>query len=174
MRLALEHLSKQFKNKIAVDNVNTVLKEGIYGFLGANGAGKTTLMQMVCGILAPTKGEVKVDGVNNIKMGEDFRDLLGYLPQEFGYMPGFTAKDFMLYIASIKGLMPGYAKRRTEELLELVNLESDMNRKIRTFSGGMKRRLGIAQALLNDPKILIMDEPTAGLDPKERAYFRNV
>lgn len=131
-------------------------------------------MQMVCGILSPTAGEVKVDGVNNIKMGEDFRDLLGYLPQEFGYTPGFTAKDFMLYIASIKGLMPGYAKRRSEELLELVNLKSDMNRKIRTFSGGMKRRLGIAQALLNDPKILIMDEPTAGLDPKERAYFRNV
>ena len=174
MRLTLEHLSKQFKNKIAVDNVNTVLKEGVYGFLGANGAGKTTLMQMVCGILSPTAGEVKVDGVNNIKMGEDFRDLLGYLPQEFGYTPGFTAKDFMLYIASIKGLMPGYAKRRSEELLELVNLKSDMNRKIRTFSGGMKRRLGIAQALLNDPKILIMDEPTAGLDPKERAYFRNV
>ena len=174
MRLTLEHLSKQFKNKIAVDNVNTVLKEGVYGFLGANGAGKTTLMQMVCGILSPTAGEVKVDGVNNIKMGEDFRDLLGYLPQEFGYTPGFTAKDFMLYIASIKGLMPGYAKRRSEELFELVNLKSDMNRKIRTFSGGMKRRLGIAQALLNDPKILIMDEPTAGLDPKERAYFRNV
>ena len=150
------------------------MKEGVYGFLGANGAGKTTLMQMVCGILSPTAGEVKVDGVNNIKMGEDFRDLLGYLPQEFGYTPGFTAKDFMLYIASIKGLMPGYAKRRSEELLELVNLKSDMNRKIRTFSGGMKRRLGIAQALLNDPKILIMDEPTAGLDPKERAYFRNV
>ena len=155
MRLTLEHLSKQVKNKIAVDNVNTVLKEGVYGFLGANGAGKTTLMQMVCGILSPTAGEVKVDGVNNIKMGEDFRDLLGYLPQEFGYTPGFTAKDFMLYIASIKGLMPGYAKRRSEELLELVNLKSDMNRKIRTFSGGMKRRLGIAQALLNDPKILI-------------------
>ena len=174
MRLTLEHLSKQFKNKIAVYNVNTALKEGVYGFLGANGAGKTTLMQMVCGILSPTAGEVKVDGVNNIKMGEDFRDLLGYLPQEFGYTPGFTAKDFMLYIASIKGLMPGYAKRRSEELLELVNLKSDMNRKIRTFSGGMKRRLGIAQALLNDPKILIMDEPTAGLDPKERAYFRNV
>ena len=101
MRLTLEHLSKQFKNKIAVDNVNTVLKEGVYGFLGANGAGKTTLMQMVCGILSPTAGEVKVDGVNNIKMGEDFRDLLGYLPQEFGYTPGFTATDFMLYIASI-------------------------------------------------------------------------
>ena len=104
----------------------------------------------------------------------EFRDMLGYLPQEFGYTPGFTAKDFMLYIASVKGIPPRRAKRKSEELLELVNLKEDINRKIRTFSGGMKRRLGIAQALLNDPKILIMDEPTAGLDPKERAYFRNV
>ena len=174
MRLTLERLSKQFKNRIAVENVNAELTEGIYGFLGANGAGKTTLMQMICGIVAPTSGEVKLNGKNITEMGEQFRDLLGYLPQEFGYTPGFTAEDFMLYIASIKGLDPRYARRRTRELMKLVNLEGDMKRKIRTFSGGMKRRLGIAQALLNDPKILIMDEPTAGLDPKERAYFRNV
>ena len=174
MRLTLERLSKQFKNRIAVENVNAELTEGIYGFLGANGAGKTTLMQMICGIVAPTSGEVKINGKNNIEMGEEFRNLLGYLPQEFGYMPGFTAEDFMLYIASVKGLDPRYARRRTRELMKLVSLEGDMKRKIRTFSGGMKRRLGIAQALLNDPKILIMDEPTAGLDPKERAYFRNV
>lgn len=174
MRLTLERLSKQFKNRIAVENVNAELTEGIYGFLGANGAGKTTLMQMICGIVAPTSGEVKINGKNNIEMGEEFRNLLGYLPQEFGYTPGFTAEDFMLYIASVKGLDPRYARRRTRELMKLVSLEGDMKRRIRTFSGGMKRRLGIAQALLNDPKILIMDEPTAGLDPKERAYFRNV
>ena len=174
MRLTLERLSKQFKNRIAVENVNAELTEGIYGFLGANGAGKTTLMQMICGIVAPTSGEVKINGKNNIEMGEEFRNLLGYLPQEFGYTPGFTAEDFMLYIASVKGLDPRYARRRTRELMKLVSLEGDMKRKIRTFSGGMKRRLGIAQALLNDPKILVMDEPTAGLDPKERAYFRNV
>ena len=165
MRLVMEHLSKQFKNRIAVESIDTELREGVYGFLGANGAGKTTLMQMICGIIEPTAGEVKINGENNIQMGERFRDMLGYLPQEFGYTPGFTANDFMLYIASIKGLPPRFAKRKTKELLKLVNLEKDAGRKIRTFSGGMKRRLGIAQALLNDPKILILDEPTAALDP---------
>ena len=164
MRLVMEHLSKQFKNRIAVESIDTELREGVYGFLGANGAGKTTLMQMICGIIEPTAGEVKINGENNIQMGERFRDMLGYLPQEFGYTPGFTANDFMLYIASIKGLPPRFAKRKTKELLKLVNLEKDAGRKIRTFSGGMKRRLGIAQALLNDPKILILDEATSALD----------
>ena len=174
MRLTLERLSKQFKNRIAVENVNAELTEGIYGFLGANGAGKTTLMQMICGIVAPTSGEVKLNGKNVTEMGEQFRDLLGYLPQEFGYTPGFTAEDFLLYIASVKGLDPRYARRRTRELMKLVSLEGDMKRKIRTFSGGMKRRLGIAQAILHDPKVLIVDEPTAGLDPEERVRFRNL
>ena len=174
MKLTLDRLSKNFRNIIAVDNVSAELTPGVYGFLGANGAGKTTLMQMVCGIVAPTSGEVLVNGKNNLRLGEKFRDVLGYLPQEFGYTPGFSAKDFMLYIASIKGLDPHFAKRKTNDLLALVNLEDAANHKIRTFSGGMKRRLGIAQALLNDPEILILDEPTAGLDPQERAYFRNI
>lgn len=174
MKLSMERLTKQFKNKIAVDRVNMEMTDGVYGFLGANGAGKTTLMQMVCGILTPTSGEVKVDGRNNMEMGEEFRDMLGYLPQEFGYAPGFTAREFMLYIAAVKGLRPSYARKKTAELLELVNLAPEADRKIKTFSGGMKQRLGIAQALLNAPKILILDEPTAGLDPKERVYFRNM
>ena len=174
MNLTLDRLSKHFRNRIAVDEVSVRLTPGVYGFLGANGAGKTTLMQMICGIVAPTSGEVLVNGENNLRMGEVFRDQLGYLPQEFGYTPGFTARDFLLYIASIKGLDPRFAKRKAAELLDLVNLKEAADQKVRTFSGGMKRRLGIAQALLNDPSILILDEPTSGLDPKERAYFRNI
>ena len=132
MKLAMEHLSKQFKNKIAVKQIDTIMTEGVYGFLGANGAGKTTLLQMICGIIEPTSGEIKIDGENNIQMGERFRDMLGYLPQEFGYTPGFTANDFMLYIASIKGLPPRFAKRKTKELLKLVNLEKDAPSKVVT------------------------------------------
>lgn len=174
MKLCVENVSKRFGSKLAVDHVDAELSEGVYGFLGANGAGKTTLMQIICGIVRPTEGQIMLDGRNHIKMGEEFRDLLGYLPQEFGYTPRFTAKEFLLYVASVKGLVPEYAKKRTKELLELVNLSDEANRKIKTFSGGMKRRLGIAQALLNDPKLLILDEPTSGLDPQERAYFRNI
>ena len=120
MELSVERLTKQYNNKIIVDKIDFKLNEGIYGFLGENGAGKTTLMRMICGILSPTSGEVKVDGKNNLDMGEDFRDMIGYLPQNFGYYPDFTAKEFMLYIASLKGLMPSYAKRKTQELLEMV------------------------------------------------------
>lgn len=174
MKLTIERLTKQYKNKIAVDRVDLELKEGVYGLLGANGAGKTTLMRMICGIITPTSGEVKVDGKNNLDMGEEFRDILGYLPQDFGCYPDFTGEEFLLYIASLKGLLPSFAKGRIQELTEMVGLTEVRKKRIKTYSGGMKQRLGIAQAILNNPKILILDEPTAGLDPKERVRFRNI
>lgn len=148
------------------------MTEGVYGLLGANGAGKTTLMRMMCGILSPTSGEVKFNGIDVTK--EEYRDALGYLPQEFGYYPEFTAMEFLCYMASLKGLTKHRAKEKSEQLLELVSLSEMKKKKIKTFSGGMKQRLGIAQAMLNNPKILILDEPTAGLDPKERVRFRNL
>ena len=172
MRLSVDRLSKQYKNKIAVDRVSFTLSEGVTGLLGDNGAGKTTLMRMMTGILAPTSGEITADGI--AVQTEEYRSLLGYLPQDFGYYPEFTAKEFIQYIAALKGLEKRHAKRKTDELLEVVGLSDVANKKIKTFSGGMKQRVGIAQAIVNDPKILILDEPTAGLDPKERVRFRNL
>lgn len=174
MVLTIERLTKQYGNKIAVDRLDGEFGTGVYGLLGANGAGKTTLMRMICGILTPTSGEVKLDGADILEMGEDYREKIGYLPQDFGYYPDFKAREFMLYIAALKGLPPAAAKIRTDELLEMVGLKDVANKKIKTFSGGMKQRLGIAQAMINDPSILVLDEPTAGLDPKERVRFRNL
>lgn len=174
MELRLDRLTKEYGSKIAVDDFSYSMHEGVYGLLGANGAGKTTLMRMICDIQTPTRGEVICDNYNIREMGEEYRNLLGYLPQDFGYYPNFTAEKFLLYMSSLKGLDKRFAKERTEELLELVDLYPVRRKKIRTFSGGMKQRLGIAQALLNNPKILILDEPTAGLDPKERVRFRNL
>lgn len=172
MELTIDRLTKQYQNKIAVDRISLTLTNGVYGLLGANGAGKTTLMRMMCGILKPTRGEVKFNGIDVTH--EDYRDALGYLPQEFGYYPEFTPMEFLCYMASLKGLTKGRAKEKSVELLELVSLSDMAKRKIKTFSGGMKQRLGIAQAMLNNPQILILDEPTAGLDPKERVRFRNL
>lgn len=172
MELCIDRLSKQYKNKIAVDRVSMNLSTGVYGLLGANGAGKTTLIRMICGILKPTSGEIKFNGIDVSE--ENYRDALGYLPQDFGYYPEFSAQDFMYYMASLKGLTKAQAKAKTKELFEIVSLSDVAKKKIKTFSGGMKQRLGIAQALLNNPRVLIFDEPTAGLDPKERVRFRNL
>lgn len=174
MELQLDRVTKQYGTKRAVDRLNLSMKVGVYGLLGTNGAGKTTLMRLLCDILNPTSGEIRYDGQNIHVMGEEYRSLLGYLPQNFGYYPEFTAEKFMLYMAALKGLNRSFAQNRTEELLRLVGLEKERRKKIKTFSGGMKRRLGIAQAMLNEPEILILDEPTAGLDPKERVRFRNL
>lgn len=174
MELRLNKVSRHYDKKIAVNEVSVSLSNGIYGLLGANGAGKTTLMRLICDIQDCTSGTITCNGQEIRRMGEDYRNLLGYLPQNFGYYPEFTAYRFLMYMACLKGLPKDYAKEKTLELLDVVELLDVKNKKIRTFSGGMKRRLGIAQAMINDPKILILDEPTAGLDPKERVRFRNL
>ena len=172
MELTADRLTKQYKNKIAVDRISFTLTNGVTGLIGANGAGKTTLMRLLSGILIPTSGTVTCDGMDVDT--EEYRDILGYLPQEFGYYPEFSGRDFLLYMSAVKGLANPDAKRKTEELIELVGLKDAARKKVRTYSGGMKQRLGIAQALLNDPHVLIMDEPTAGLDPQERIRFREL
>lgn len=174
MELRFDRITKEYGSKIAVDRVSAKLGPGVHGLLGANGAGKTTLMRMACGVLRPTSGEVLYDGTPIDRMGGDYRAILGYLPQDFGYYPEFTALDFMEYMAALKGLGRREARERSLELLSAVGLSGEERRRIRTFSGGMKQRLGIAQAVLNDPEVLVLDEPTAGLDPKERVRFRNL
>ena len=174
MELSVNNLTKVYGKKVAVDGLNFTLGGGVYGLLGPNGSGKTTLMRMITGILEPTSGSVTLNGTPIEKLGETFRDMLGYLPQEFGFYRGFTALDTLRYIAALKGLDRKQTERRVEELLDTVGLAADAKRRVSGFSGGMRRRLGIAQALLNDPEILILDEPTSGLDPQERVRFRNM
>ncbi len=174
LTLELNHLRKEFKNKVAVSGLSLKMEEGVYGLLGANGAGKTTLLRMLCDILKPTSGSVLCNGAQIREMGGEYRRMLGYLPQEFGYYPDMKAERYLRYLAELKALPPELIGDKTEELLRMVELYEVRNKKIKTFSGGMLRRLGIAQAMLNDPEILILDEPTAGLDPKERIRFRNI
>lgn len=172
--LQLDHLTKCYQDFVAVKDVTLTLGGGVYGLLGANGAGKTTLMRMLCGILEPTKGTVRCGGADIARLGEEYRAMLGYLPQDFGCYPDFTGAEFLRYIAALKSLTRAETDRRTAELLDQVGLGDAGRKKLRAYSGGMRQRLGIAQAMLNDPQILILDEPTAGLDPRERVRFRNL
>lgn len=174
MKLEIRHVTKRYRDKTAVADVSLTLTPGVWGLLGANGAGKTTLMRMLAGILRPTEGQILCDGVEIGALGAAYREKLGYLPQEFGFYPEFTVQDYLEYMAALKGLPRAEAARQIDALLERVSLAEVRRKKIVKLSGGMKRRVGIAQALLNDPEILILDEPTAGLDPGERVRFRNL
>ena len=174
MELRIENVSKNFKEKKAVDGVSLRITEGIWGLLGANGSGKTTLMRIVAGVMEPAQGQVLYDGIPIRTLGRSYRDIFGYLPQEFGFYPEFTVKDYLEYAAAIKGLSARQTKRRVEKLLESLTLTEVYKKKIVRLSGGMKRRVGIAQALLNDPQVLVLDEPTSGLDPGERIRLRNL
>ncbi len=174
MELRINNLTKEFGGFTAVDHLNLTMENGVYGLLGVNGAGKTTFMKMLCTLLTPTEGEIRCNGREIREMDGEYRKILGYLPQDFGFYPEFSVQDYLLYIAALKGLRPVVAKRRARELIEKTGLRKAAKKKMRALSGGMKRRAGIAQAMLNNPKILVLDEPTAGLDPNERIRFRNL
>jgi ABC-2 type transport system ATP-binding protein len=174
MLLELNHITKKYDNTTVLHDVSFALKPGVYGLLGSNGSGKTTLFRIICGVMKQSAGSVRYNH-DDVQMNPDaFRSVLGYLPQDFSYYPDFSGMKFMLYIAALKGMNKNYAKNRSLELLKLVGLEDVANKKIKKYSGGMKQRLGIAQAMINDPEVLILDEPTVGLDPKERVRFRNL
>lgn len=173
MELKIEHLSKRFKDKRAVDDTCMTLTPGVWELLGANGAGKTTLMRMIADIMEPTSGAIYYDGTDIRKMGESYRNIFGFLPQDFGYSRDFTVKDYLEYVAALKDVPARETTKKINYLLDILTLSDVKRKKIAKLSGGMKRRVGIAQAMLNDPKILVMDEPTAGLDPGERVRFRN-
>lgn len=178
MEIILEHISKKYKDrhteKKAVEDVNLHFTSGVWGLLGANGAGKTTLMRMICGIMKPSEGRICYDGVEIGQLGDAYRSIIGYLPQDFGFYPEFTVQQYWEYISAMKGMSDKQAKRKIEELLVRLSLEDVRKKKIIKLSGGMKRRVGIGQALLNDPEFLVLDEPTSGLDPGERVRFRNL
>lgn len=174
MELELRNLTKKYGDKTAVDNANLTITSGVWGLIGANGAGKTTLIRMLTGILTPTSGKVLYDGVEILALGENYRDALGYLPQNFGFYPEFTVIDYLEYLATLKGIPKLEYKQKIDELLELLTLTNVRKKHIKKLSGGMQRRVGIAGAMLNDPDILILDEPTSGLDPGERVRFKNL
>ena len=172
--LSVNHVTKKFNQFTALEDITLEFQNGVYGLLAPNGAGKTTLMKMLVTLSFPTKGEITWEGTNIVHLDEEYRNLIGYLPQKFGYYRNYTPKQFLAYMSTLKGLDRSYATQRIRELMEKVALSDVTDKKMKKFSGGMLQRVGIAQALLNDPKILILDEPTAGLDPKERVRFRNM
>ncbi len=178
MEIVLEHVSKSYQDrhtvKRAVEDVSLRFTSGVWGLLGANGAGKTTLMRMICGIMKPTGGRISYDGVEIGQLGDAYRSVIGYLPQEFGFYPEFTVQQYLEYLSAMKGMSAGQARSKIDELLVRLSLEEVRKKRIIKLSGGMKRRVGIAQALLNDPEFLVLDEPTSGLDPGERVRFRNL
>jgi len=172
--LIVQNVTKNFGKFNALKEINLEFHNGVYGLLAPNGAGKTTLIKMLTTLLFPTSGSILYNGKDIIKLDEGYREILGFLPQEFGYYKNYSPTAYLLYLAALKGIDRATAKTRVQELLKLVALEDVANKKMKKFSGGMIQRVGIAQAMLNDPKILILDEPTAGLDPKERVRFRNL
>ena len=172
--LIVNNLSKSFGDFSVLEDINLEFKNGVYGLLAPNGAGKTTLIKLLTTLIFPSKGEILYDGVDIVALDDGYRDVLGYLPQDFGYYKNYSPREFLLYLSALKGIEKSKAIEIIDELLELVALKEVANKKMRKFSGGMIQRVGIAQALLNNPKVLILDEPTAGLDPKERVRFRNI
>lgn len=174
MELRIEHLFKSYRKKEALQDVSFTLRKGIYGLLGENGAGKSTLMRMLATVDFPTKGRICYDKRDIFAMDETYRSLIGYMPQDYNVYPGFTATDFLEYMGALKGIPEKKLRDRISEVLEFVNLSDAADKKVKTFSGGMKRRIGIAQAIMSETQILILDEPTAGLDPKERIRFSNI
>lgn len=172
--LIIKNVTKNYGEFCALKDINIEFKNGVYGLLAPNGAGKTTLIKMIATLNFPSRGEILYNGENILNLDEKYRDIIGYLPQDFGYYKNYSPVKFLRYISALKGIEKNSAEKKIKELLKLVGLEEVANKKMRKFSGGMVQRVGIAQALLNNPKILIFDEPTAGLDPKERVRFRNL
>lgn len=173
-KLEIVNLTKIYSHKSANENINLTLNSGVYGLLGPNGAGKSTLMKQLATIATPSSGKILYNEKDIKSLDDEYRALVGYLPQDFDAYKNFKAKEFLMYMAALKGMNNNEAKKRVDELLKLVGLYEVRNKLVSKFSGGMKRRVGIAQALLNNPKVLILDEPTAGLDPQERTRFRNL
>lgn len=174
MKLTIENVSKHYGKKKALRGVSFEMENGVYGLLGPNGAGKSTLIRIIVGVMEARGGEILMNGKNRKTCDREYRSKIGYIPQELDFYPDFSGLDYLKYVAALKGISERLAKKKIDALVEQVHLSNDINRNAITYSGGMKRRLGIAQALLNDPEILILDEPTAGLDPHERIKFRNL